>query len=77
MRRLLWLSVLPLVGCAGWTGPRMRDAAPLQRVDSRCLPMPQKEQRAQSYLPYVNVPRGQGPRNWADLPEEQYGQRFN
>ena len=76
MHRFLLLSLLSLAGCVGWTGPRMRDAS-LQKVDPRGLPVPLQEQKVRANLPYVNSPRGDGPRNWAELPEEQYGQRSN
>lgn len=76
MRRLLWVGLLSLTGCAGWTGPFARDVS-LQKVDPRGLPVPLQEQKARANLPYVNTPRGEGPRNWAELPEQQYGQRSN
>ena len=74
MRRFLLLSLLMLAGCAGTTGPRMRDASP-QKVDPRGLPIPEQEQRANANLPYPNIQYGMGPRTWAEIPEEQYGQR--
>ncbi|MHB1422071.1 MAG: hypothetical protein ACYC3I_02520 [Gemmataceae bacterium] len=76
MRYLLLLSFLCLTGCTGVTGPRMRDAS-LQRVDPRGLSIPEQLDRARATLPYTNLiqPPAQEPRNWATLPEEQYGQR--
>lgn len=76
MRRLLLVVLLLLSGCVGWTGPRTRDLS-LQKVDPRGLPVPLQEQKVKASLPYLSAPRGEGPRNWADLPEEQYGQRSN
>lgn len=74
MRRLLALSVLLLVGCAGFTGPRMRDTS-LQNVTPRGMPIPQQQDRANAYLSYPNIRPGMGPRTWMEIPEEQYGQR--
>jgi hypothetical protein len=74
MRRLLLMSLLLLAGCVGTTGPRMRDANP-QKVDPRCLPIPLQQERAKANLPYPNIQPGTTPRTWAELPEEQYGQR--
>jgi hypothetical protein len=77
MRRLLWISLLCLVGCTGINGPRARDVN-LQRVDPRGLSIPEQQQRAKANLPYENIQPGQGaPRTWAGIPEEQYGQRFS
>lgn len=76
MRRLLVVSLL-LAGCAGTTGPRMRDAN-LQRVDPRGLSIPEQQERAKATLPYSNIQPGRdAPRTWAGIPEEQYGQRFS
>jgi hypothetical protein len=76
MRRLLLVSLL-LAGCAGTTGPRMRDANP-QKVDARGLSIPEQQDRAYSTLPYDNIQPGIGaPRTWSGIPEEQYGQRFS
>jgi hypothetical protein len=78
MHRLLWVGLLGLAGCTGTTGPRMRDPN-LMRVDPRGLPIQQQLDRARANLPYSNLtmPPNSEPRNWATLPEEQYGQRFN
>jgi hypothetical protein len=76
MRRLLLVSVLGLAGCAGTTGPRMRDANP-QKVDPRGLSIPEQQDRARSNLPYSNIQQGQGPRTWSGIPEQEYGQRFS
>jgi hypothetical protein len=76
MHRFLLVSLL-LAGCAGTTGPRMRDANP-QKVDPRGLSIPEQQDRAMSTLPYPNIqPSTGGPRTWAGIPEEQYGQRFS
>ena len=74
MRRLLLMGLLMLAGCAGTTGPRMRDANP-QKVDPRYLPIFEQEERAKANLPYPNIQYGVGPRTWAEIPEEQYGRR--
>lgn len=79
MRRLLLVSLLSLAGCVGTTGPRMRDANP-QKVDPRCLPIPEQMERARANLPYPNIAGNQpgvAPRTWAEIPEEQYGQRMH
>jgi len=76
MRRLLLVSLL-LAGCAGITGPRMRDATP-QKVDPHGLSIPEQQDRARALLPYDNIQPGIGaPRTWSGIPEEQYGQRFS
>jgi hypothetical protein len=77
MRQLLVVVLLGLVGCAGTTGPRMRDAN-LQKVDPRGLSIPEQQERAKALLPYDNIQPGiGGPRTWSGIPEEQYGQRFS
>lgn len=76
MRQLFLMSLLCLAGCAGMTGPRMRDAN-LQRVDPRGLSIPEQQDRAKANLPYSNIQPGNAPRTWAGIPEEQYGQRFS
>jgi len=75
MRRLFLVSLL-LAGCAGTTGPRMRDANP-QKIDPRGLSIPEQRERAKAALPYDNIQPGLAPRTWAGIPEEQYGQRFS
>ncbi|HTU20254.1 MAG TPA: hypothetical protein VMG10_19475 [Gemmataceae bacterium] len=74
MHRLLLVSLLMLAGCAGTTGPRMRDANP-QKVDPRGTPIYLQEERAKASLAYPNIQYGVAPRTWAEIPEEQYGQR--
>lgn len=77
MHRILFVGLLLLAGCAGIEGPRKRDAK-LERVDPRGLAIPDQQQRAMSNLPYPNIGPGQGgPRTWAGIPEEQYGERFS
>lgn len=78
MRQLLWVGLLGLIGCAGTTGPRMRDVHP-QKIDARGLSIPEQQQRAKANLPYSNIDSNQhlGPRTWSGIPEEQYGQRFS
>lgn len=73
MQRLLLVSLLMLAGCAGTTGPRMRDANP-QKVDPRGLPIYKQEERAKANLPYPNIQYGVAPRTWQEIPEEQWGQ---
>lgn len=75
MRRLLLVSLLLMMGCAGTTGPRMRDAQP-QKIDPRYLPIPEQEERAKALtaypdpeIPYV------GPRTYTEIPAQQYGKR--
>ena len=77
MRQLLLVGLLLLAGCTGITGPRKREIS-LQKVDPRGLSIPEQQERAKTNLPYPNIQPGQdGPRTWAGLPEEQYGQRFS
>jgi hypothetical protein len=76
MCRLLGLGLLALAGCAGTTGPRMRDAN-LQKVDAHGLSIPEQQNRAKASLPYSNIQPGLTPRTWAGIPEEEYGQRFS
>ncbi len=73
MRRLLLMSLLLGIGCAGTTGPRMRDARPV-KIDPPFLPIPEQKERARDRTAYPfafddNV----GPRTWAEIPSEQYG----
>ncbi len=74
MRRILALSVLLSFGCAGTTGPRMRDAS-RRNVTPPGMPIPEQQDRANAYLSYPNIRPGMGPRTWMELPEQQYGQR--
>lgn len=74
MRRLVLVNLLLLAGCTGLTGPRMRDANP-QKVDLPWLPIPEQQDRAKANLAYPNIQYGVAPRTWAEIPEEQYGQR--
>ncbi len=78
MRRLFLVGLLGLAGCAGTTGPRMRDVNP-QKVDPRGLSIPEQQARAKANLPYPNIESNLHlvPRTWAGIPEEQYGQRFS
>ena len=65
-----------LTGCTGVTGPRMCDAN-LQRVYLRGESVLEQLDRCANNLPYPNLqmPPMAEPRNFATLPEEQYGQR--
>jgi hypothetical protein len=74
MRRLLVVSLLIAAGCAGTTGPRMRDES-LQNVAPYGMPIYQQQARAKAYLPYPNITPMTGPRTYFEIPEEQYGQR--
>ena len=75
MRRLLLASLLLLTGCAGTTGPRMRDARP-QKIDPPYLPIPEQQQRARANTAYPDPATPYvGPRTYAEIPAEQYGQR--
>ncbi len=74
MRRLLLVSLLSLIGCASIVGPRKRDARP-ERVDPPGLPIPEQKQRARADLPYPDPNPWLGPRNFAEIPEQQWGQR--
>jgi hypothetical protein len=72
MRRLVLVSVLLLAGCAGTTGPRMRDADP-KPVDPPNLPTYLQRERALATLPNPNINYGVTPRTWQELPEDQWG----
>jgi hypothetical protein len=72
MRRFLLASLLLGIGCAGTTGPRMRDARP-ERIDPPFLPIPKQEERARDRTAYPFTFDNVGPRTWAEIPSEQYG----
>ena len=75
MRRLLLASLLLLTGCAGTTGPRMRAAYP-QNPLSPNLSLQEQRQRvlANTAFPDPATPNV-GPRSYAEIPAELYGQR--
>jgi hypothetical protein len=73
MRRLLLASLLLLMGCAGTTGPRMRDAQP-KRIDPPFLPIPEQEDRLRERTSYRDPNTWIGPRTYAEIPSQQYGQ---
>ncbi len=73
MCRFLLGSVLFVTGCAGLQGPWQRARYP-EKVDVPGMPIPEQEFRGRDRLAYPDPSRSAGPRNWAAVPSEQYGQ---
>jgi hypothetical protein len=73
MRRLLLVSLLLLAGCESLIGPRKRAMAP-EKVDPPYLPIKEQEYRARDRLAYpAEASPDVGPRNWMEVPAQQYG----
>jgi hypothetical protein len=75
MRQLLLMGLILLVsmGCADLMGPRKRAMNP-EKVDPPGLPISEQEYRGRDRLAYPDPSRNAGPRTWAEVPAEQYGQ---
>lgn len=70
----LLLGLLLATGCTGLQGPRKRDFNP-QRVDPPSLPIPEQEARGRDRTSYQGTPPYWiGPRTYAELPSQQWGQ---
>ncbi len=66
MRRLLYISVVLLVGCQGVSGPRDRQGAP-SRVDNPALTIDQQKQLARDRLALPESSRTLVPRDSSDF----------
>ncbi len=73
MRRLVMVAVMLLAGCESLMGPRKRALAP-EKVDPPYLTIKEQEYRGRDRLAYPDPQPWVGPRTWAEVPAQQYGQ---